>query len=63
MPRAEITDMLLEVDRWTVFTHLQGEAKVPERTLPLTATLADALNLRLEKMADTCAGTSAAELA
>jgi Tn3 transposase DDE domain len=63
MPRAEITDMLLEVDRWTDFAHLQGEAKVPEQTLPLTATLADALNLGLEKMADTCAGTSAAKLA
>jgi len=54
-------DLLLEVDQWTDFAHLKSEAKAPERTLPLTAILADALNLGLEKMADTCAGASAAK--
>jgi hypothetical protein len=67
MPRVKITDLLLEADQWTDFTrhftHLKSEAKAPERTLLLTAILADAFNLGLEKMADTCAGTSAAKLA
>jgi hypothetical protein len=63
MPRVKITDLLLEVDQWTDFTHLKSEAKAPERTLLLTAILVDAFNLGLEKMADTCAGTSAAKLA
>lgn len=67
MPRVKITDLLLEADQWTDFTrhftHLKSEAKAPERTLLLTTILADASNLGLEKMADTCAGTSAAKLA
>ncbi|WP_172163518.1 Tn3 family transposase [Paraburkholderia elongata] len=66
MPRVKITDLLLEVDQWTDFTrhftHLKSEAKAPGRTLLLTAILADVFNLGLEKMADTCAGTSAAKL-
>ena len=67
MPRVKITDLLLEADQWTDFTRhftdLKSEAKAPERTLLLTTILADASNLGLEKMADTCAGTSAAKLA
>lgn len=67
MPRVKITDLLLEVHQWTDFTrhftHLKNEAKAPERTLLLTAILADVFNLGLEKVADTCAGTSAAKLA
>ncbi|MGF6902611.1 Tn3 family transposase [Paraburkholderia sp. GAS348] len=67
MPRVKSTDRLLEVDLWTDFTrrftHRKCEAKAPERTLLLTAILVDAFNLGLEKMVDTCAGTSAAKLA
>ncbi|RZF24084.1 Tn3 family transposase [Paraburkholderia sp. UYCP14C] len=66
MPRVKITDLLLEVDQWTDFTrhftHLKSEAEPPDRTLLLTAILADAFNLGLEKMADACPGTSAAKL-
>ncbi|MGF6808370.1 hypothetical protein OKW30_003496 [Paraburkholderia sp. Clong3] len=62
MPRVKITDLLLEVGQWTDFTrhftHLKSGAEPPERTLLLTAILADAFNLGLEKMADACPGTS-----
>ncbi|AIV82411.1 transposase [Burkholderia pseudomallei] len=66
MPRVKITDLLFEVDQWTNFTphftHLKSDAEPPDRTLPLTAILAEAFNLGLEKMADACPGTSAAKL-
>ncbi len=66
LPRVTITDLLLEVDQWTDFTrhftHLKSEAEQPNRTLLLTAILADAFNLGLEKMADACPGTSVAKL-
>jgi len=66
MPRVKITDLLLEVDQWTDFTrhftHLKSDAEHPDRTLLLTAILADAFNLGLEKMADACPGTSVAKL-
>lgn len=66
MPRVKITDLLLEVDQWTDFTrhftHLKNDAEHPDRTLLLTAILADAFNLGLEKMADACPGTSVAKL-
>ncbi|MEM5461155.1 Tn3 family transposase [Paraburkholderia phytofirmans] len=66
MPRVKTTDLLLEVDQCTDFarhfTHLKSGAELPDRTLLLTAILADAFNLGLEKMADACPGTSAAKL-
>ncbi len=66
MPRVKITDLLLEVDQWTDFTrhftHLKSDSEPPDRTLLLTALLADAFNLGLEKMADACPGTSVAKL-
>ena len=47
LPRVKITDLLLEVDQWTDFTrhftHLKSDAEQPDRTLLLTAILADAL--------------------
>jgi TnpA family transposase len=67
LPRVKITDLLLEVDRWTgftgQFTHLKSGAAPVDRNLLLTAVLADAFNLGLEKMAEACPGTSLAKLA
>ena len=66
LPRVKITDLLLEVDRWTDFTghftHLKNDNERPDRNLLLTAILSDAFNLGLEKMAEACPGTSAAKL-
>lgn len=67
LPHVKITDLLLEVDRWTNFTrhftHLKSAEPAPDRSLLLTAILADAFNLGLEKMAEACPGTSLAKLA
>jgi Mor family transcriptional regulator len=58
---------LLEVDRWTNFTrhftHLKSAEPAADRSLLLTAILADAFNLGLEKMAEACPGTSLGKLA
>jgi hypothetical protein len=49
LPRVKITDLLLEVDRWTNFTrhfaHLKSAEPAADRSLLLTAVLADATNL------------------
>ena len=66
LPRLKITDLLLEVDRWTNFTrhfsHLKTNEPVKDRALLLTAILADAINLGLVKMAEACPGKSLAKL-
>jgi hypothetical protein len=66
MQRVKITDPLLEVDQWTDFTrhftHLKSDSEPSDRTQLLTALLADAFNLELEKVADACPDTSAAKL-
>jgi TnpA family transposase len=66
LPHVKITDMLLEVDRWTGFTrrftHLKTGEPAKDPTLLLTAILADATNLGLAKMAESCPGTSPSKL-
>ncbi len=66
LPHLKITDLLLEVDRWTGFTrhftHLKSGDSPKDQTLLLTAVLADAINLGLSKIAEACPGTSYAKL-
>lgn len=66
LPHVKITELLLEVDEWTGFTHhfthvKSGEA-AKDKTLLLTAILADAINLGLTKMAESCPGVTYAKL-
>ena len=66
LPHLKITELLLEVDDWTGFTchftHLKSGAVVEDRHLLLTTILADAINLGLSKMAESCPGTTYAKL-
>ena len=66
LPRVKITELLMEVDEWTTFTqyfiHIKSGEKARDKTLLLTAILADAINLGLTKMADACPGISYAKL-
>jgi len=66
LPRVKITELLLEVDAWTAFTrhftHLKSGEASRDKTLLLTAILADAINLGLSKMAESCPGASYARL-
>jgi hypothetical protein len=66
LPHVKITDLLMEVDRWTGFTrhfvHLKTLDPAKDPILLLTAILADATNLGLGKMAESCPGTSLAKL-
>jgi TnpA family transposase len=66
LPHLKITELLLEVDDWTGFTchfkHLKSGAESEDRHLLLTTILADAINLGLSKMAESCPGTSYAKL-
>jgi len=66
LPHLKITDLLLEVDDWTgfthQFTHLKSGEPAQDRSLLLTAVLADAINLGLMNMAESCPGTSYARL-
>ncbi len=58
LPHVKITDLLLEVNRWTGFTrsfvHLKTGEPAKDQTLLLTAILADATNMGLAKMAESC---------
>ncbi|MBN0809827.1 Tn3 family transposase, partial [Pseudomonas aeruginosa] len=62
-----ITELLLEVDEWTGFTrhftHLKSGDLAKDKNLLLTTILADAINLGLTKMAESCPGTTYAKLA
>lgn len=67
LPHVKITELLLEVDKWTGFTrhfsHLKSGDQAKDKHLLLTTILADAINLGLTKMAESCPGTSYAKLA
>ena len=62
LPHVKITDLLLEVDRWCDFarhfTHLRTDQPTKDRPALLTIVLADAINLGLSKMAESCPGSS-----
>lgn len=66
VPRLKITELLLEVDSWTDFTrhftHFKSNDPAADKTLLLTAILADAINLGLTKMAESCPDTTYAKL-
>ncbi len=66
LPHVKITELLLEVDEWTGFTrhftHLKTGDMAKDKTLLLTTILADAINLGLTKMAESCPGTTNARL-
>ncbi len=66
LPHLKITELLLEVDGWTGFSrhfkHLKSGAAVEDKHLLLTAILADAINLGLSKMAESCPGVTYAKL-
>ncbi len=67
LPHLKITELLVEVEQWTGFsqhfTHLKTGAGVQDKTMLLTAILADGINLGLTKMAESCPGTTYAKLA
>ncbi len=60
LPHVKITELLLEVDEWTGFTrhfaHLKSGDPAKDKNLLLTTILADAINLGLTKMAESCPG-------
>ncbi len=67
LPHVKITELLLEVDQWTGFTrhftHLKSGDLAKDKNLLLSTILADAINLGLTKMAESCPGTTYAKLA
>jgi hypothetical protein len=66
LPHIKITELLLEVDKWTNFTrhftHLKTGNTAKDKILLLTTILADAINLGLTKMAESCSGMTYAKL-
>ncbi|MFZ3193681.1 MAG: Tn3 family transposase [Moraxellaceae bacterium] len=66
LPHIKITELLLEVDEWTGFTqhfsHLKSGHLVKDKHLLMSTILADAINLGLTKMAESCPGTTYAKL-
>ncbi len=67
LPHIKITELLLEVDEWTGFTrhfvHLKSGERAKDKNRLLTTILADAINLGLTKMAESCPGTTYTQLA
>lgn len=66
LPHIKITELLMEVDEWTGFTrhftHLKTGDMSKDKNLLMTTILADAINLGLTKMAESCPGTTYAKL-
>ncbi|EOQ04930.1 Tn3 family transposase [Bacillus cereus] len=67
LPRIKLTELLVEVDRWTGFSkhfvHLHSGAQPKEKAVLFAAIMADGINLGLTKMADACPNISYAQLA
>ena len=67
VPAVRVTDLLVEVDRWTgfsaAFAHLHTGLPAGDPRVVLTAVLADATNLGLTRMADACSVATYRQLA
>ncbi len=67
LPHLKITELLLEVNSWTDFArhfkHLKSGESAKDKHLLLTTVLADAINLGLRKMAESCPGMTYTKLA
>jgi hypothetical protein len=67
MPRIKITDLLLEVDRWTgfseCFAHQRSGRAPDDRSALLTTVLADGINLGLTRMSEACRDATLRQLA